>query len=54
MSDDNIARGQWPLGRVLETYPDAKGQVRTVKVRVGGTNKVRPIHKLVLLEGDRS
>ena len=54
VSDDNIGRGQWPLGRVLETYPDAKGQVRTVKVRVGGTNKVRPIHKLVLLEGDRS
>lgn len=50
--DETLPRGRWPLGRVLETYPDSKGQVRSVKLRFGGSDKVRPIHKLVFLEGE--
>lgn len=48
--DENLPRGQWPLGRILETYPDEKGQVRSVRVRIGDGMKKRPIHKLVWLE----
>ena len=49
-SDDNVHRGQWPLGRIVETFPDESGHVRTVKVLCNGTVKLRPIHKLVFLE----
>ena len=52
VTDENLPRGQWPLGRILDVFPDEDGQVRTVKVRVGTTAKVRPIHKLVLLESN--
>ena len=45
-------RGQWPLGRVVAVHPDQKGHVRSVKVQVGESVKVRPIHKLCLLEAD--
>ena len=49
-ADENLPRGQWPLGRIVEVYPDDLGHVRKVKVLSGGTEKIRPIHKLVLLE----
>ena len=48
--DESLPRGQWPLGRVIETFPDRKGLVRSVKVKSRGTTKTRPIHKLVPLE----
>ena len=48
--DENASRGQWPLGRVTAVYPDSKGVVRAVDIRVGKSVKRRPIHKLCLLE----
>ena len=48
--DENASRGQWPLGRVMEVYPDKRGVVRFVDVRMGKSVKRRPIHKLCLLE----
>ena len=46
----NTPRAQWPLGRVIETYPGEDGHVRAVKVRMGGKCFVRSITKLCPLE----
>jgi hypothetical protein len=39
-------RGSWPLGRVLETKPDARGLVRSVKLQTQTSVLERPITKL--------
>ena len=49
--DDNIPRGQWPLGRVTEVFKGRDGLVRKCKVQTRNTNVLRPITKLCLLEG---
>ena len=62
ISDDNLPRSQWRLGRIIEAFQDKDGLVRKVKLLVGSSSltskgkrtesKVyldRPIHKLVLL-----
>lgn len=51
VSDEQIPRGKWPLGKILETYPDKHGLVRTVKVKTASGVRVRPIDKICLLEG---
>ena len=48
--DERTVRGDWPLGRVVETYPDDQGVVRTVLVKTRGAERVRPIAKIALLE----
>ena len=50
--DDNVPRGHWNFGRVLEVYPGADGKVRTVKVKTKDSVFIRPIQKLCLLEND--
>ncbi|XP_071481344.1 uncharacterized protein [Diadema antillarum] len=50
VADDCAPRGQWPLGRIVATYPDKLGRVRQVDVRVGLKSFRRPISKLCLLE----
>ena len=50
VADENAPRGEWPLGRVVQTYPDRIGRVRYVDVRVGMKNLRRPITKLCFLE----
>ena len=47
-------RAQWPLARILETYPGKDGFVRSVKVQVGDKQLIRPIVKLCPLELDSS
>lgn len=42
--------GQYPLGRVIETYPAEDGVARVVKVKTSTNEKVRPVIKLCLLE----
>ena len=49
---DNAPRGEWPLGRIIETYPDKHGIVRSVRVRTSSTSLTRPITRLCLLEAD--
>ncbi|XP_074648999.1 uncharacterized protein LOC141904317 [Tubulanus polymorphus] len=46
---DSGSRHSWAMGRVIETYPDSIGLVRSVKVKTFNNELVRPIHKLVLL-----
>ena len=47
--DEDLARSQWSLGRVIETYPSQDGFVRKVKLKTGKGQLERPIDKLVLL-----
>ena len=51
LMDGNSPRGQWPLGRVLEVTQGRDGLVRSCKVETRGKILVRPITKLVMLEG---
>lgn len=43
-------RGEWPLGRVMETYPGDDGLVRVVKLRSKYKEYIRPVHRLRPLE----
>ena len=46
----DTSRGNWPLGRVLEVYPEQDGHVRVVKIQVGEGTLIRPVNKLCPLE----
>lgn len=48
--DDELPRGRWMMGRVVETHPGPDNLVRSVKVKVRSTVLTRPIRKLCLLE----
>ena len=60
--DDNLPRNCWRIARVQETYPDADGLVRKVRIKIADrnldengrpagplTSLCRPIQKLILL-----
>lgn len=49
LSEPNYPRYQWPLGRVVHSYPDDKGIVRKVKVRTSTGEYERPVTKLAVL-----
>ena len=42
-------RSKWVMGRVLETYPDKHGKVRTVILKTSGSTMKRPIAKLCVI-----
>ena len=44
--DENSARGDWPLGRVIELCPNKHGLLRSVKVKTKGGCFHKPINKL--------
>jgi len=44
--DDSAPRGKWPLGRIVEVYPDKQGRIRQVLVRTTTQTLRRPISKL--------
>lgn len=48
--DETWPRSSWPLGRVVETFPDRKGLVRQVKVKTKTSELLRPVTKLCLLQ----
>lgn len=48
--DETSPRNSWPLGRVVETFPDRRGFVRQVKVRTKTSELCRPVTKLCLLQ----
>ncbi|KAL2092716.1 hypothetical protein ACEWY4_012514 [Coilia grayii] len=51
--DPTAPRGSWPLARVLETKPDGRGLVRSVKLKTKTSVLERPITKLCcILEAD--
>jgi hypothetical protein len=62
ITENNVARNQWKIARVEETFPDEDGMVRKVKLAIGDRELdtkgkrihpqaylERPIHKLILL-----
>ena len=49
MYDENAPRGSWPLGKVVEVYPDAQGNTRQVLIRTKTQTFKRPISKLCRL-----
>ena len=48
--DQNAPRGSWILGKVIKTYPDKKGFVRSVQLKTKTGHLERPISKLFLLQ----
>ncbi len=46
IADSSAPRNSWMLGRVLETFPDKKGLVRSARVQTKTNILVRPVTKL--------
>ena len=51
MSDQNTPRGSWPLGLVTDVKEGRDGLVRSATIKTKTSVLVRPINKLVLIEG---
>lgn len=49
ISDINLPRNAWNLGKILECFPDDLGRVRKVRVKTQNSIILRPITKLCLL-----
>ncbi len=49
--DEDVKRNKWPMGRIREVFPSEDGLVRTVSVKVSGSDMLlsRPVAKVVLL-----
>ena len=47
--DDALPRSKWTMGRILETFPDKHGLVRTVCIKTPSSVLTRPISKLCLI-----
>lgn len=47
--DNTAPRNSWLMGRVMKTFPDDKGYVRSVLVKTKASLIQRPIDKLCLL-----
>ena len=52
LAEDDVKRGQWPLGRVEEVEQSTDGLVRAATVRTAAGLKRRPISKLIFLESE--
>jgi hypothetical protein len=50
IAETQANRGEWPLARVIETYPGSDGLVRAVKVKSKNKEYIRPVHRLCPLE----
>jgi len=50
ISEDNIPRGKWKLGKIVDTFPGRDGRIRTVRVQTKKRTINRPVQKLHLLE----
>ena len=48
--DSTAPRNSWPVGRVIQTYPDRKGLVRQVQLKTRSSCLERPITKVCLLQ----
>jgi hypothetical protein len=48
---ENTPRGIWPLAIVVDVIPGRDGLVRSVKLKTKSTQLIRPVTKIVLLEG---
>ena len=53
IADENTPRNVWPLALVESVQQGRDGLVRSVKLRTRSTQLVRPITKIILLEGTK-
>ncbi|KAK0150310.1 hypothetical protein N1851_008772 [Merluccius polli] len=49
IADDTAPRNSWLMGRVVKTFPGAKGLIRSVLVKTKSSTLQRPVDKLCLL-----
>jgi len=49
VADSTAPRGSWLLGKVLQTFPDSQGLVRSVKIQTKYNILERPVTKICLL-----
>ena len=54
ISEDNVPRNSWPLGRVVELLPGKDGLVRTARIQTMKGSYTRPVQRLHLYEKFRS
>lgn len=47
--DPVAPQSSWPMGRVIKTYPDKKGLVRSVQLKTKTGQLDRPVSKICLL-----
>ena len=50
ISEENMPRRTWPLGRIVELFPGSDGLIRTVRVKTSRGVYTRPVQKLHLYE----
>ena len=50
ISEDNIPRGKWKLGKIVDIFPEKDGRICTVRVQTNKGMLNRPMQKLHLLE----
>jgi hypothetical protein len=50
IAEPKDSRGEWPLGRAMETYPGADGLVRAVKLQSKSKEYIRHVRRLCPLE----
>lgn len=48
--DSTAPRNSWPMGRVIQTFPDRRGFVRQVRIKTRSSCLERPITKVCLLQ----
>ena len=48
--DSTAPRNSWPVGRVIQTFPDRRGFVRQVRIKTRSSCLDRPITKVCLLQ----
>ena len=49
LREDNLVPTQWPLARIVDTYPGKDGFVRAVTLKTSQGVYKRPTHKIVVL-----
>ena len=52
LKNEDMPRSQWPLGRVIDTFADPKGFVRSVLVKTSTGKLKRPISKICVIVPD--
>jgi hypothetical protein len=50
LKEDNMARNEWRLARVIQTFASRDGLIRSVLVKTPTSTLRRPVQKLALLE----
>ncbi|GFW09596.1 hypothetical protein TNCV_3997021 [Trichonephila clavipes] len=50
MGDNDVKRINWPMAKIIKSFPGKDGRIRVVEVKTPSGNFIRPIQKLYPLE----